>query len=363
MTALVVQKDLIAENYSAMRRETAVCVIPVLKGNAYGIGEPEMAQVLWDAGARIFAASRLEEALRLRAILPQAEILLLSPYGTENDAEKIISASITAAVGSYESGVLINGIAAKHGIKCRVHLVFDTGMGRFGFLPQDADKAAQAAKYLTNLTVCGCFTHLSNCFGKDKKGVFAQLALFKSCLNTLESAGVNPGMRHIANSNAALLYPELRLDAVRCGSALIGRVGVKNKAGLKRVGYLQSTICETRWLSAGHNVGYANTYKTKRPTHIAIVPVGYADGIFTEKSRDTFRARDALRYGFHDFKSLFFHKKLFCRIKDKKAPLIGRIGMCSVVADISKIECHAGDSVVFDANPLFINTEVERKYV
>jgi alanine racemase len=363
MTALVVQKQLVVENYNAMQRVTGVCVIPVLKGNAYGLGESETARLLWDAGARIFAASRIEEALRLKSELPQAEILLLSPYGTEEDAEKIVSAGITAAVGSYDSGVLLNGIAEKRGVICRVHFVFDTGMGRFGFLPQDAEKAVKAAKFLTSLRLAGCFTHLSNCFGKKKKKVFTQLELFKSCIGTLEKAGINPGMRHIANSNAALLYPELRLDAVRCGSALLGRAGVKNKAGLKRVGLLQSSVCETRWLPAGHNVGYANTYRTKKPTRVAVIPVGYVDGLFTEKSKDTFRFRDVMRYGYHDFLSLFGRGRLYCRIGGNKAPIIGRVGLCSVEADVSDIECNAGDTVTFDANPLFINSDVERIYV
>lgn len=363
MTTLVVQKQLIVDNYNAMRRETGVLVIPVLKGNAYGMGEETTARLLWDAGARVFAASRLEEALRLRRILPEAEILLLTPYGTEAEAGQIVSAGITATVGSYDSGVLLNGIAGKLGVKCRVHLAFDTGMGRFGFLPQDADKAAQAAKFLVNLTVCGSFTHLSNSFGKSRKSVSRQLALFLECLSTLEKAGINPGLRHIANSHGALLYPELRLDAVRIGSALLGRVGVKDKVGLKRVGLLQSSVCDTRWLPAGHNVGYADTYKTKKPTRIAVIPVGYADGIFTEKSRDTFRFRDVLRYGFHDFTCLFGRGRLFCRIAGKKVPIIGRVGLCSVVADVTKIECREGDQVVFNANPLLVNADVERSYV
>lgn len=363
MSALVVQKESIIENYKIMKNETGVTVIPVLKGNAYGLGDVEMARILWDSGVRLFAASRIEEALRLHNELPEAEILLLSPYSTEEDAKKIIEAGITAAVGSYESAVLLNGIAAKHEVKCRVHLKFDTGMGRFGFLPEDAEKAANAAKYLENLEICGCFTHLSNSFGKDRKGVLKQFELFKKCIATLENAGINPGMRHIANSNAALLYPELRLDAIRTGSALLGRVSAKNDLGLKRVGYLKSNICDTRWLPAKHNIGYANTFKTRKPMRIAVIPVGYADGLFTEKSKDTFRFRDILRYGFHDFKLLFGDGRLYCKIGGKKVPLIGRSGLCTVVADISSIECSEGDEVIFDVNPLFINSNVERLYV
>lgn len=363
MTALVVQQQYVVENYNALKRETGTVVIPVLKGNAYGIGEEKTAHLLFDAGCRIFAASRIEEALRLKSYIPEAEIILLTPYGTEEDAEKIVAAGITASVGSYESGVLLNGIAEKHGIKQKVHFIFDTGMGRFGFLPQDADKAAQAAKFLTNLELVGCFTHLSNCFGKNKKSVYEQADLFTKCLQTLKDAGIDPGMRHIANSNAALLYPQLRLDAVRCGSALLGRVGVKNKAGLKKVAYLESSICETRWLPAKHNIGYANTYKTKKPTRVAVIPVGYADGVYCEKSRDTFRYIDHLRYAYHNFLSLFGRGRLYCNINGKKAPILGRVGLCSVEADVTEIECNAGDAVTFDANPLFVNADVERRFI
>ncbi|HEX2939248.1 MAG TPA: alanine racemase [Ruminiclostridium sp.] len=363
MTTLVVEKQFIADNYNAMRSETGVCVIPVLKGNAYGMGEAETARILWDAGARLFAASRLEEALVLKAELPEAEILLLTPYGSEEDVEKIVSNGITAALGSYESGVLLNGIAEKHNVKCRVHIKFDTGMGRFGFLPQDAEKAAQAAKYLTSLTVVGSFTHLSNCFGKSRKDVMQQLALFKSCLNTLEKAGVNPGLSHIANTNGALLYPELRLDAVRCGSALIGRPGVKTKLKFQKVGHLQSNICDMRWIPAGHNIGYANTYKTKKPTHIAVVPVGYSQGLFTRKIDDTYRFRDFLRCSFHDFMRLFGEGRIYANVYGKKARVVGRVGMCNIVLDVTDIECNAGDLVSFDANPLLINADVERKYI
>lgn len=363
MTALVVQKEFIIQNYNAMKRETGVAVIPVLKGNAYGLGDVEIGKILWEAGARLFAVSRIEEALRLHEALPEAEILLLSPYSTEEDAEKIISAGITAAVGSYDSAVLLNGVAEKHNVTCRVHLKFDTGMGRFGFLPEEVDKAVNAAKFLSNLQITGCFTHLSNCFGKDKKGVFRQFELFKNCVTALENEGINPGMRHIANSNGALLYPELRLDAVRAGSALLGRVGVKNKAGLRKVGFLQSSICDTRWLPEHHNIGYANTFKTKKPMRIAVIPVGYADGIIMEKAKDTYRFRDILRYGWHDFRMLFGGGRFYCGIGGKKVPLVGRAGLCTVVADVSEVDCHAGDEVIFEVNSLFVDSELPRLYV
>lgn len=363
MTTLVIQKDKLLSNYRTVCKTVGVQVIPVLKGNAYGLGDCETARLLYDEGARLFAVSRIEEAERLAAALPKAEILLLTPYSAETDAQRIIAAGITATVGSSESAVLLNGLAEKAGVQCRVHLKFDTGMGRFGFLPEEAEKAAQAAKYLKNLTVCGCFSHLSNCFGHDKKGVMRQLEIFKKCVEIVRRSGIDPGLTHIANSAGALLYPELRLGAVRVGSALLGRISVKNRIGLKKVGRLESEICETRWLPAKHNIGYADTYRTKKPMRIAVVPVGYADGLFVGKIKDTFRFRDVLRYGFHDFRLLFHKEKLFCEIQGERVPVVGRVGLCNVVLDVSRLNCDAGDLVSFDTNPLLVNANVERRMV
>lgn len=363
MATLVVQKDRILSNLKIIQKEAGVEVIPVLKGNAYGLGDIETARLLFGEGVERIAVSRIEEAERLSGAFPDQEILLLTPYSTENEAKRIVAASITATVGSYDSAVLLNGISEKCGVRTRVHLKFDTGMGRFGFLPEEAEKAVQAAKYLKNLEVCGCFTHLSNAFGRDRKGVLNQVVTFKKCIEVLKRNEVSPGVTHIANSAATILYPGARLDAVRVGSALLGRVSVKNKLGLKKVGKLESEICDIRWLPAKHNIGYANTYRTKKPMKIAVIPTGYADGLFCEKSKDTFRFRDILRYGWHDFKLLFHKQKFFCEIRGQKAPIVGRIGLCNVVADVSSIECETGDIAAFDVNPLYINSNVERSFI
>lgn len=363
MSTLVVETDRILSNLEAMRKHTNVPVIPVLKGNAYGLGDVAVARLLVEkANVQILAVSRLEEAVRLREALPDTEIFLLSPYSIEPVAEEIIRLRLTATVGSYGSAVLLNGLAEKAGVCCRVHLKFDTGLGRSGFLPEESEKAVQAAKYLKNLEVAGCFSHLSNCFGKNDKSVAAQLDRFQKCVSALTNAGVEPGVCHIAASNGAILYPSARMDAVRCGSALLGRVGVKNKLGLQKVGHLECPVADVRWLPAGHNVGYGNTYTTKKPARIATIQTGYADGLFLQKKHDAFRTRDILRDGWHVFKALMRRPSLHCMINGKPAPLLGRVGMCTVVADVSDVTCGAGDIASFDTNPLLINANVERVY-
>ncbi|MFT9055220.1 MAG: alanine racemase [Ethanoligenens sp.] len=363
MSTLVVETDKILSNLKIMRNHTNVPVIPVLKGNAYGLGDVAVARLLVEkADVHLLAVSRLEEAARLKEALPDEEIFLLSPYSTESEAAEIVRLGLTATVGSYGSAVLLNGFAEKAGVRCRVHLKFDTGLGRSGFLPEESEKAVQAAKYLKSLEIAGCFSHLSNCFGKDVKGVTAQLDHFQNCVAALRNAGVEPGLLHIAASNAAILYPSTRLGAVRCGSALLGRVGVKNRLGLQRVGRLECPVADVRWLPAKHTVGYGNTYTTKKPARIATIQTGYADGLFLRKVRDAFRTRDILRDGWHDFKALLHRPALRCTINGQPALVIGRVGMCTVVVDVSNITCSAGDIASFDVNPMLINANVERVY-
>ncbi|HCC00588.1 MAG TPA: hypothetical protein DEP42_05165, partial [Ruminococcaceae bacterium] len=218
------------------------------------------------------------------------------------------------------------------------------------------------AKYLKNLEIVGCFSHISNCFGKNNKSVLLQLERFQKCCAALKDAEIDPGLLHIAASNAAILYPKARLGAVRCGSALLGRVGVPNQLGLQKVGELSCPISDIRWLPAKHSIGYGNTYITKKATRIAIIQTGYADGLFVEKKRDAFRTRDILRDGWHDLKALLLRRPLYCTINGQRCRLLGRIGMCSIVVDVSKVQCDPGTPAIFDTSPLMVNANVERVY-
>ena len=364
MAVLVVHKERILHNLSTLKERTGSLVIPVLSGNAMGLGDCEVAGLLAGSGVRLFAVSRLEEAERIAsAVPPEAEILLLSPYSTESAAQKIVDLGLTAAIGSYDSAVLLNGIAERSNTKCRVHLLFDTGLGHFGFLPEEAEKAVQAAKYLKNLEVKGCFTGLTDTSGENKKGLFEQYERFTRCIETLRKANINPGMLHIANSAAALRYQSLRLDAVRVGSALFGLLPARKKLGLQKVGRLESAISDVRWLPAGRSIGNFGRYKAKKPVRIAVVPVGPADGLFVEKAKDSFRLRDILRYRRNDFALLFRREGLTCEIGGKKAPLVGAVGEYSIAVNVSDLDCSVGDTVAFDVNPIFINANVERRYI
>ena len=180
------------------------------------------------------------------------------------------------------------------------------------------------------------------------------------CVSLLKQEGINPGMLHIANSCAFLQYRELHLDAVRVGSAFLGRVPVPNNCGLNRIACLKSVITEIKTLPPKQCIGYANTFTTRRETRIGIVPVGYMDGFGVEKTRDTFRLIDILRYVYNDVKS--WRKSLYASVNGKKARVLGRINMFNIIVDLEGTGAVQGDEVILEINPLFASSSLPREY-
>ena len=342
LSRLIVERSKIIKNTGIIAKEVASSeIIGVVKGNGYGLGLKEFAGILKECGVTIFATATLDEALAIKDL--SNDILLLNPVITSDDAERLVMNNIIATIASYDSAVMLNGVAEAMKKKVRAHIKVDTGFGRYGFLPDETDKISSIANFLSSIEISGIYTHLSDAFGKKEKHVVDQFELFMSIIEDLNRLNLNLGVKHIANSCGALRYDYLRLDAVRIGSAFLGRLPMKNKWALEKVGYLDGQIVNIKWLPKGHNVGYANVYKTKKAVKAAVVDTGYTDGFCVEKSKDTFRFRDVLRYGFNDFKKMF-NGRIFVTAGNKRVPVLGRVGMNSFVIDVTQIECNVGGS-------------------
>ncbi|HZK39287.1 MAG TPA: alanine racemase, partial [Clostridia bacterium] len=206
----------------------------------------------------------------------------------------------------------------------------------------------------------GIYSHFSCSFAKSPESVDRQMEKFLAVTQVLENAGVNCGVKHIANSSAALLYPATHLDCVRIGSAFLGRLAVPNIYGLHKIGLMECEVTAIKDLPKNHNIGYGDAYKTKKPVRIAIIPIGHTHGFGLEKRKDCFRLRDVARYVLNDIKLLFGKEKLYCRIGGEQVPVIGRIGLTHTAVDISGIDCEPGNIAVFEINPLQVDAWVER---
>ena len=364
MKKLVVEKKKLMKNIAALSAEAATTdtkVIAMLKGNGYGLGLCAFAKLLTENGIDTISVCLLEEARTLREGGIDAEILLLSPTCNLAEAAEAISLGITCAVGSEESCAILDIAAEQAGVKAKAHLAIDTGFGRFGFLYNDMQSAAALLKAAENIEITGTFSHLSDAFGKQENSEL-QFSRFTAAMDTLSALGIDAGMRHICNSCGFLRYKNMRLDAVRIGSAFLGRLPIQSPVALERIAYLESCICETKLLPAGFNIGYANTFKTKTETRIGVVPVGYMDGFGVSKINDTFRFSDILRYTLASIKTLFRDNSVYVHVGGKRCRVLGRISMFNIIVDLTDTDAQAGTEVILECNPILINASVTREY-
>lgn len=368
MKALVVETEKLKHNLKIVReiieknnKETKI--IAVVKGNGYGLGLVEYAQFLIDNGVNFLAVATVEEAIKLRENGIKEDILMMSSTAVKKDIETLVENKIILTVGSKEAGEAIEEVAQKNNQEVRVHLKIDTGFGRYGFVYDQKEKMAEIIKRWKNINIEGAFSHFSLSFYGNGKEAKEQYDRFMECIETLKADGINAEMLHICNSSAVLRFPEMHLNAVRLGSVLLGRLSIPNKWGFKKVGYLSANVAEIKTIPAGHNIGYSNSYTTKKETKIAIIPCGYADGFNVKADRDMFRKRDKIRYIVRDVKDAFKNKQLYVTINQEKCKILGRLGMFHVSVDITDKTTQINDEVKFEVSPMFVDSSITRDYI
>lgn len=371
MNTLVIKKEDLRHNIEHIKEFASksgkddigntVKIIAVVKGNAYGLGLVEYTEFLIDNGISFFAVSTIEEALQLRKAGIKQDILMLSSTAIKEDVEILVKNNIIITIGSKEDVEIADRVGEEQNKKIRTHLKIDTGFGRYGFVYCNRDEMIEVLKNMENIKIEGTFSHFSISFFDDKY-TKTQFQRFIDSVEILKMNEIETGMLHICNSSAFLKFPNMHLNAVRIGSAFLGRISFQNSIGLKKIGYLESQVSEIKELPKGFNIGYSNIYTTPRRMKIAIIPCGYMNGINVKNDKDMFRMIDKMRYLLDSMKSFFKKQAIYVKINDHNYKILGRIGTYHVVCDIEQRDIKIGDRAIFSVNPKFIDSNIRREY-
>jgi len=277
----------IRANVEALRAATSAEVLAVVKADGYGHGLLPSARAAVAGGATWLGTALLDEALALRAAgitAPRVLAWLIGPGEAWADA---LAADVDLSVNASWALDEVVAAARQAGTTARVHLKVDSGLGRGGAAPADwADlvEAARKAEAEGVVRVVGLWSHLAYADAPGHPTILRQAEVFREAVALAEGAGIDPEVRHLANSAATLTAPEHHFDLVRPGLAVYGLSPVPDVAGPSAYGLrpamtLAADLVHVKRVPAGSGVSYGHIYTTDRETTLGLVPLGYADGV------------------------------------------------------------------------------------
>ncbi|WP_237688602.1 MULTISPECIES: alanine racemase [Arthrobacter] len=259
-------------------------VMAIVKADAYGHGAEQVARAALEAGATWLGVAHISEALALRSAGISAPILAWL-HTVDTPFAEAVAANVDLGLSGWELESVV-AAARELQIPARVHLKIDTGLGRNG-CPEDKWEAfvGRALAYQEEglLRVVGIFSHFSVADEPERPETDLQLEKFRTAVAVAEDAGVDHEVRHIANTPAALSRPDSHFDMVRVGLGMYGLSPFPEQSpdelGLRPAMTLKTTIANCKEVPAGQGVSYGLRYTTQEPTTLALVPLGYADGV------------------------------------------------------------------------------------
>ena len=326
----IIDPGAIRDNIALLRaRALGADFMAVVKANGYGHGIVPVAGIAVESGADCLGVAYPSEAMQLREAGVDAPILAWL-YTPQEDLAPLVASDVQISVASVGMLEQVLAAAASAGARARIHMKLDTGLGRNGCPPSGWQRLLHRVRLAQDeglVEVIGIWSHLVS--GEEPGAAITaeQIEAFELGLHEAERNGIVPRYRHLANSGGVLNSPETHYDMVRCGIAMYGlspgpATGTSAELGLRPAMTLRSRIALVKTVPAGQGVSYNHRYRTSRPTRLALVPVGYGDGVPRAGSG-----------------------KLPVLVGDQQVSVAGTVAMDQVVLDVGDLRVRSGDEV------------------
>ena len=327
---LEIDLDNLEYNFKAIRKmvHKDTIIMPVVKANGYGHGSVEVARLYKKNGADRIAVSILTEALELRKAGIDLPIQLLS-FTPKEQLGTVVDYDIIQGIYTFEDASELSKVSLERNKVSKIHIKIDTGMGRIGFSPNSFSiKEIVKISKLPNIEIEGIFTHFAKADEADKEYTKLQYDRFDSVVGKLAEKNINIKIKHVSNSAAILDLPQYNLDMVRPGIMLYGYYPSqevdKTTIQLKPAMTLKARVSNVKLVEEDTGISYGHIFSTLKPSIIATIPIGYADGY-----------------------SRMLSGKSSVYIKGKRVPIVGRICMDQMMIDVTEIEdVQIGDEVI-----------------
>ena len=318
----------ITDNIQAVRARVGprVKIMPAVKADGYGHGAVQTSRACVAGGADVLCVSCVEEAIELREAGLDAPVLILG-CSTPAAAESIVHCDTGSTVCDLDFARALSDAAIRQGKRASAHIKIDTGMGRLGAPAERAIEFAQAVSALPGLSVDGMFTHFASSGEPDRSFTLSQISTFEKIIAGLKRRGIRIPICHASNSGGILAFPEADFDAVRPGIMIYGLYPSRDVPGsipVREALTLKSTIVFLKEADRGATISYGRTHTLTRPSKVATLPVGYADGY-----------------------SRLLSNRGEAAVRAVRAPVIGRVCMDQLMIDVTDVPgVRVGDEVI-----------------
>lgn len=322
---LYVNKQNVISNLNSIKEKIGenTKIIAMVKANAYGTNAIQMVQLLKENGITDFGVAKISEGVSLREKYKEIKIIVTSSVVSEDDIQKAIENDLSISVSCIDIAKKINEIAIKNDKNINVHIAVNTGMTRLGINEEEVKKdVLYIHNKLKNINIEGIYTHLS-CADTNEKFTKNQLNVFSNVVKELQNSGIKFEYIHSLNSDGVVRYDTLKYTHIRVGMIMYGYTNTKNVVQKKAL-KLVTNIIHINKIPKESKVSYGASYTANAGDKIAVIGIGYADGLFRCLSNN-----------------------YYVKINGKKCKIVGNICMDMCMVDVSDIDdIKIGDEVI-----------------